>query len=60
MNYKALQEVDRNREFDYIPARTQRKLDLKNLQCEKSSNVSNLPRIPRKRKQDEPGPSSKC
>ena len=53
-NYKALQEVDRNREYDYIPARTQRKLDLQ----QQKNDVSNLPRIPRKRKHDQPGPST--
>ena len=53
-NYKALQEIDRNREYDYTPARTQRKLDLQ----QQKNSVANLPRIQKKRKHDQPGPST--
>ena len=52
-NQKSNQEPDRNREYDYVPAREQRKLDLQ----KRKKSVENLPRIPKKRKRDEPGPS---
>ena len=52
-NQKSNQEPDRNREYDYVPARDQRKLDLQ----KRKKAAENLPRIPKKRKRDEAGPS---
>ena len=62
-NYKSHQEEDRNREYDYVPARKQRKNDLQKqindaIKNSASQNASKLPKIPRK-KRDDPGPSSR-
>ena len=53
-NFKSNQDEDRNREYDYVPALKQRKMDLQ----KQKDQAAKLPRIPKKLNRDQPGSSS--